>query len=203
MVNYINKIDCFTNSDGDRLNEFEIILRYWECFRNRKFVRLCKNYDHALLARNLTQFPNSRHCELLRFSINLILTLKKITIIYESSKSVNLVIIVEYDLINVGIARRQVIVWDVSRNIGLIWIATSILAIKNLSVCSTNLKESDCRSSARNAFSDEAIISTRIVAYLRSISSMFYEQLLCVQIPKVQKKTVKSSRFLNFQDLCA
>jgi len=36
-----------------------------------------------------------------------------------------------------------------------------------------------------------------------SISSMFYEQLLRTQIPKAQKKTVKSSSFLHFWDLHA
>ena len=30
-INYINKIDCFTNSDLDRLNWFETILQYEDC----------------------------------------------------------------------------------------------------------------------------------------------------------------------------
>ena len=35
MVNYINKIDHFTNSDGDRSNGFETILRYPYCTEHK------------------------------------------------------------------------------------------------------------------------------------------------------------------------
>ena len=38
MVNNIDKIDCFTNGDGDRSNGFETILRYYGVFRPLQFL---------------------------------------------------------------------------------------------------------------------------------------------------------------------
>ena len=46
MVNYINKIDHFTNSDGDRSNGFETILRYPCCTEHKNTLVQIRFPEH-------------------------------------------------------------------------------------------------------------------------------------------------------------